>query len=49
MKDMRDFVTQAEVLASYWLSSLLYPFFSVYIGIISAFKGYKWKGNYYRK
>ena len=43
------FFNQYEVLASYWLSSLLYPFFSVYIGIISAFKGYKWKGNYYRK
>ena len=43
------FFNQSEVLASYWLSSLLYPFFSVYIGIISAFKGYKWKGNYYRK
>jgi len=43
------FFNQPEVLASYWLSSLIYPFFSAYIGIISAFKGYKWKGNYYRK
>ena len=43
------FFNQQEVFATYWVSSLLYPFFSVYIGIISAFKGYKWKGNYYRK
>lgn len=43
------FFNQTEILLSYWVSSLLYPFFSTYVGIISAFKGYKWKGNYYRK
>lgn len=43
------FFNQMACLSSYLVSSLLYPFFSVYVAFISVFKGYKWKGNHYRK
>ncbi len=43
------FFNQEVYLSSYLISSLLYPFFSVYVATISVFKGYKWKGNYYKK
>ncbi|MEH6534984.1 MAG: glycosyltransferase [Psychroserpens sp.] len=40
---------QEHYLSSYLFSSLLYPFFSVYIAFISMFKGYKWKGRTHTK
>ncbi|NNL15205.1 MAG: glycosyltransferase [Flavobacteriaceae bacterium] len=43
------FFDQTDVLATYWISSFLYPLYSVYVAILSLFKGYNWKGNYYRK
>ncbi|SDR85726.1 Glycosyltransferase, catalytic subunit of cellulose synthase and poly-beta-1,6-N-acetylglucosamine synthase [Formosa sp. Hel1_31_208] len=43
------FFNQEQYLPSYLFSSVLYPFFSVYIGFISVFKGYKWKGRTYTK
>lgn len=43
------FLDQEEYLPSYLFSSFIYPFFSVYIAIISVFIGYKWKGNFYKK
>jgi biofilm PGA synthesis N-glycosyltransferase PgaC len=43
------FFNQEQYLASYFLVSLLYPFFSVYIAFTSVFKGYKWKGRAYSK
>ncbi len=43
------FLEQESVLTSYLFSSLLYPFFSVYIAFISIFTGYKWKGRQYKK
>jgi len=43
------FLDQEEYLSTYLLSSFIYPFFSVYIAILSIFSGYKWKGNYYKK
>lgn len=43
------FFKQEKYLRSYLLSGLLYPFFSVYVALTSVFKGYKWKGNHYKK
>ena len=43
------FFKQEQVLFSYILSSLIYPFFSVYIAFIAVFSGYKWKGRSYIK
>ena len=43
------FLNQNKYLSSYIFSSFLYPFFSVYVAFISVFKGYKWKGNNYKK
>ena len=40
---------QENVLSSFVLSSLIYPFFSVYVALVSVFKGYKWKGIRYKK
>jgi cellulose synthase/poly-beta-1,6-N-acetylglucosamine synthase-like glycosyltransferase len=43
------FFNQESYLASFFISSLLYPFFSVYVVFISIFKGYKWKDRAYNK
>lgn len=43
------FFNQKNNLSSYFLSSIIYPFFSVYVVVISVFKGYKWKGIQYKK
>ncbi|WP_299114555.1 glycosyltransferase [uncultured Winogradskyella sp.] len=43
------FLKQENVLYSFITSSLLYPFFSVYIVILSWFKSYNWKGRTFRK
>lgn len=43
------FFNRKEVLRSFLLGFLLYPFFSVYIAFLSLFKGYKWKGRSYKK
>lgn len=40
---------QEQYLPSYVFSSMLYPFFSVYVAFISVFKGYKWKDRAYTK
>ena len=37
------------LLLSYLISSFLYPFFSVYIALISALKSYQWKGRTFSK
>lgn len=39
------FFKQESVLLSYLLSSLIYPFFSVGVAVLSLFKSYKWKGR----
>jgi hypothetical protein len=31
------------------ISSLIYPFFNVYVGILSFFKKFQWKGRVYKK
>ncbi|GAB4160425.1 MAG: glycosyltransferase [Winogradskyella sp.] len=43
------FFKQERVLFSYVWSCLLYPFFSVYIAILSLFKSYEWKGRTFKK
>lgn len=43
------FFNQEQYLPSYFLASLIYPFFNVYVAFASVFKGYKWKGRAYSK
>lgn len=42
------FFNQEEHLLSYVLSSIIYPFFCVFIAFASLFKGYEWKGRTFR-
>ncbi|WCO01345.1 glycosyltransferase [Psychroserpens ponticola] len=43
------FFNQESHLTSFFFSSFIYPFFSVYIVFLSVFKGYKWKDRAYSK
>ncbi|MDG5490335.1 glycosyltransferase [Psychroserpens sp. SPM9] len=43
------FFNQEPYLSSFIFSSLFYPFFSVYIALISMFTSYKWKGRTHRR
>jgi len=43
------FFKQENVLFSYVWSCVFYPFFSVYIAILSLFKSYQWKGRTFKK
>lgn len=43
------FLYQEAILKSFLWSSLLYPIFICYIAILSLFRGYDWKGRYFRK
>ena len=43
------FFNKTKHLSSYALSSLLYPFFNVYIAITSWYSGYSWKGRKFNK
>lgn len=43
------FYRQEHVLLSYVFASLIYPFITVYIAIISSFITYKWKGRAFKK
>ena len=43
------FFKQENILFSYVWSCLIYPFFSVYIAILSFFKPYQWKGRTFKK
>lgn len=43
------FYNQESFLSSYLFSCLLYPFFSVYVVIVSVFSNYKWKGRAFSK
>lgn len=44
-----NFFDQKKHLKHYFLASLGYPFFSVYVAFIAVFKGYNWKGRSYRQ
>lgn len=43
------FFKQETLLLSFLFSSFLYPFFSVYIVVLSFFKSYHWKGRTFKK
>ncbi|WP_417195137.1 glycosyltransferase [Bizionia sp.] len=43
------FLNQESVLPSFLVSSLFYPFFTMYIISISFYKGYTWKGRTFKK
>jgi glycosyltransferase involved in cell wall biosynthesis len=42
------FFNQEHYLLSYFFSSILYPFFCVFIAFTSIFRGYEWKGRTFR-
>ena len=42
------FFNQEQFLMSYIFSSLIYPFFSVFVAFASIFKGYEWKGRKFK-
>ena len=44
-----QFLKQTKYLTSYFFSSLLYPFFNVYVAITSWYSGYTWKGRTFKK
>ena len=44
-----NFFNQKNILTSYFLCFLVYPFFSVYVAFISVFSNYKWKGRHFKK
>ena len=43
------FFNQTNLLNNYFFSSLLYPFFSVFVAFKSMFSKYKWKGRSFKK
>ena len=43
------FMNREAVMRSYLWSSIAYPFFSVYVAILSLIKGYEWKGRKFKK
>lgn len=43
------FFKQETLLLTYVFSSLIYPFFCVYIVLLTPFKAYEWKGRTFRK
>ncbi|MGE5944632.1 MAG: glycosyltransferase family 2 protein [Flavobacteriales bacterium] len=44
-----SFSNQKNILRSYLIGFLLYPFFSVYVAFLSLFNGYTWKGRTFKK
>ncbi|WP_242155889.1 glycosyltransferase family 2 protein [Aestuariivivens sediminis] len=42
------FFNQKELLNSYWLSFIIYSFFSVYIAFLASFSSYSWKGRTFK-
>ena len=42
------FFNQEEYLLSFVFSSIIYPFFSVFVAFASIFRGYEWKGRTFR-
>ena len=43
------FFRQQKAMFAYILSSLVYPFFSMFVAIASLAKGYHWKGRFFKK
>lgn len=44
-----QFFGREKALKTYFFSSLIYPFFSSYVAILSLFKDYHWKGRRFKK
>ncbi len=44
-----SFFNKKHILKSYFLSFLIYPFFSLYVVFFASFSGYNWKGRYFKK
>jgi len=44
-----SFLSQEHYYRYIWLSCFVYPFFTIYIGILSLFGGYKWKNRPYKR
>ena len=44
-----NFLNQTKHLSAYAFSSILYPFFNVYIAITAWYSGYTWKGRSFKK
>ncbi len=42
------FVSRDALMRNYFWCSIVYPFFSVYIGVLSLFSGYEWKGRKFK-
>lgn len=43
------FMNRENLMRHYLWSSIVYPFFTVYVAILSLFKGYEWKGRRFKK
>jgi cellulose synthase/poly-beta-1,6-N-acetylglucosamine synthase-like glycosyltransferase len=43
-----SFLSQEHYLRYVWLSCVVYPFFSIYVGVLSLFGNYKWKNRTYK-
>jgi len=43
------FMNRENLMRHYLWSSIIYPFFTVYVAILSFFRGYEWKGRRFRK
>tara|TARA_B100000929_G_scaffold290993_1_gene287109 strand:+ start:4135 stop:5277 length:1143 start_codon:yes stop_codon:yes gene_type:complete len=43
------FMKRENLMRHYLWSSIVYPFFTVYVAILSLFRGYEWKGRRFRK
>ncbi|MFK5958316.1 MAG: glycosyltransferase [Lutibacter sp.] len=43
------FLKSTQSLKHYMISSILHPFFIIFIGILSLFKNYEWKGRVFKK
>ncbi|HER40611.1 MAG TPA: hypothetical protein ENO10_05270 [Salinimicrobium catena] len=43
------FFGRENAMKNYFFSSLIYPFFSSYVAILSLFTGYHWKGRRFKK
>ncbi|MCH4822058.1 glycosyltransferase [Gramella lutea] len=43
------FMNRESLMRQYLWSSIVYPFFSVYVAILSFFSGYEWKGRRFKK
>ena len=43
------FMNRENLMRHFLWCSIAYPFFSVYVAVISLFKGYEWKGRRFRK